>query len=219
MGQTSHVPSSRVRLETPRLVLRPGRASDVGALLTALRKNAEHLRPWSPLPEPADRRPSLASAAREIARWRGLWQKDDTYALYVFARDRAERPLVGRLTLGRISRGVFQNAYLGYWMDHELQGTGRMTEAVAAALDFAFGPLGLHRVQAAIMPHNPGSIRVVEKCGFRREGFAERYLQIAGKWEDHVLFARTAEEHAAAAVARAEGRQERPAQLPRGRGR
>ena len=70
-----------------------------------------------------------------------------------------------------------------------------MTEGIQAVLDFAFGPAGLHRVQAAIMPRNPRSLRVIEKLGFRREGYAERYLQIAGKWEDHVVFARTREEH------------------------
>ena len=62
-------------------------------------------------------------------------------------------------------------------------------------LDFAFGAANLHRIQAAIMPQNPRSLRVIEKLGFRKEGYAERYLQIAGKWEDHFLFARTSEEH------------------------
>ena len=52
------------------------------------------------------------------------------------------------------------------------------------------------------MPHNPKSLRVIEKLGFRREGYAERYLQIAGKWEDHILFARTREEHPAPGVVR-----------------
>ena len=61
---------------------------------------------------------------------------------------------------------------------------------------FAFGPLGLHRVQAAVMPNNPASLRVLDKAGFRREGLAERYLQIAGVWADHVLFATTVEEWA-----------------------
>ncbi len=74
------------------------------------------------------------------------------------------------------------------------QGQGLMTEGIRLALGFAFGAAGLHRVQAAIMPRNQASLRVVEKVGFRREGFAQRYLQIAGKWEDHLLFAITQEE-------------------------
>jgi ribosomal-protein-alanine N-acetyltransferase len=76
-----------------------------------------------------------------------------------------------------------------------MQGQGLTGEAIELVLGFAFERVGLHRVQAAIMPRNARSLRVVEKLGFRREGFAERYLQIAGKWEDHVLFAMTAEEH------------------------
>jgi len=62
-------------------------------------------------------------------------------------------------------------------------------------LSFAFEQAELHRIQAAIMPKNPRSIRVIQKLGFRQEGYAVRYLQIAGKWEDHLLFARTREEH------------------------
>ena len=192
------VPSlASTSIDTPRLVLRPAREADVPALYRALRKNADHLRPWSPAPPPEERRPTLTTAAREVARWRALWKRGESFALYAFARaaeESAANELVGRVTLGRVTRGVFQNAYLGYWMDATRQGQGLMTEAVRAALGFAFGPLGLHRVQAAVMPRNARSIRVVEKLGLRREGFAERYLQIAGVWEDHVLFAVTAEE-------------------------
>jgi ribosomal-protein-alanine N-acetyltransferase len=65
-------------------------------------------------------------------------------------------------------------------------------------MDFAFGPAELHRLQAAIMPRNAASLRVIEKLEFRREGYAERYLQIAGRWEDHILFAKTSEEHVGA---------------------
>ena len=83
----------------------------------------------------------------------------------------------------------------GYWMAADCQGRGLVTEAIRVLLDFGFGPAGLHRVQAAIMPRNARSLRVIEKLGFRREGYAERYLQIAGKWEDHIIFARTREEH------------------------
>lgn len=182
-------------VRTPRLLLRPARENDVPALYRALRRNADHLRPWSPTPPRGEKRPTLTTAASEIARWRALWRRGDSFALYAFehAPD-GEAAIVGRVTLGRVTRGVFQNAYLGYWMDASRQGQGLMTEAVEAALDFAFGPLALHRVQAAIMPRNARSIRVVEKLGMRREGYAERYLQIAGVWEDHLLFAVTTDE-------------------------
>jgi ribosomal-protein-alanine N-acetyltransferase len=186
-------PSLATVLRTPRLILRPGRESDVGTLLHALRKNADHLRPWSPAPPPGQKRPTLASAAHEIARFRALWRRGISCAFYLFHGEDKKR-IVGRATLGTISRGVFQNAYLGYWIDEDLQGTGLMTEAVRKVVDFAFSEAELHRVQAGVMPRNAGSIRVLEKCGFRREGQAERYLKIADRWEDHVLFAVTAEE-------------------------
>jgi [ribosomal protein S5]-alanine N-acetyltransferase len=182
------------RVDTPRLTMRPARENDVPLLFHALRRNSEHLRAWSPARAPGEKRVTLTIAAREIARWRTLWRRDDTYALYLFPRE-DPTTLIGRVTLGRISRGVFQNAYAGYWIDRERQGTGLMTEAMKGALVFAFEQLGLHRVQAAIMPHNPGSIRVAEKCGFRKEGYAERYLKIEGRWEDHLIFALTEEEH------------------------
>jgi ribosomal-protein-alanine N-acetyltransferase len=186
-------PSLTTRLATPRLTLRAARESDVPLLFHALRRNNDYLRAWSPAPAPGEKRVTLTLVAREIARWRSLWRRDDTYAFYLFPREDPS-VIIGRITLGRISRGVFQNAYTGYWIDRERQGTGLMTEAMKAALGFAFDRLGLHRVQAAIMPHNPGSIRVAEKCGFRKEGYAERYLKIADRWEDHVIFAITEEE-------------------------
>jgi ribosomal-protein-alanine N-acetyltransferase len=178
--------------------MRPAKESDLPLLFHALRENNEHLRPWSPAPLPGEKRVTLTIAAREIARWRRLWRRDDTYALYLFPRE-DPKTIIGRVTIGRISRGVFQNAYVGYWIDRERQGTGLMTEAMEGALAFAFraaSGLGLHRLQAAIMPRNPASIRVIEKCGFRREGYAERYLKIADCWEDHMIFAMTSEEYA-----------------------
>ena len=102
--------------------------------------------------------------------------------------------LVGRVQLTGIALGPFQNAYVGYFVSQRHNGRGYATEAVRQAVESAFGPLELHRVQAAVMPRNVASIRVLEKVGFREEGFAQRYLQIAGRWEDHKLFAITAEE-------------------------
>ena len=109
-----------------------------------------------------------------------------------FVHDSAE--LIGRVALGGVLLGAFQNAYLGYWIDADHQSRGLMTEAVGAATTFAFDTAGLHRIQAAVMPRNAASQRVLEKVGYRREGVALKYLCIAGRWEDHVLFAMTADE-------------------------
>ena len=189
--------SLATRLETDRLVLRPLVPADIPALYRALRRNADHLRPVSPAPLPEDRRVTLALATREVQRWRTLWRRGDTYALYIYPRGEDHAPktrIIGRVSLNRVTRGAFQNCYLGYFIDKDEQGKGLMTEAVRRALTFGFGPLGLHRVQAAIMPRNAASLRVADRCGLRREGMAQRYLQIAGTWEDHEIFAVTTEE-------------------------
>ena len=185
-------PSLSTRILTDRFLLRPPREDDVRAISASLRRNAEHLAPRSPegMTSPAAR--SAIRVSADVARMRSEWRKDLRYTVFAF-RKGDERTVLGRLSL-QVQRGVFQNAYLGYWCDVEEQGKGLTTEGVRAMVAFAFGPLRLHRVQAAVMPDNPGSLRVLEKAGFRREGLAERYLQIAGVWADHVLFATTIEE-------------------------
>ena len=109
--------------------------------------------------------------------------------------------LGGIFNLNEIIRGDFQNAYAGWKVSVEVARTGIGTEGVLAILDVAFAEpplgLGLNRVQANVIPHNIPSIRLAEKVGFRREGVAKRYLRIAGKWQDHVMFAKLAEEHKA----------------------
>jgi ribosomal-protein-alanine N-acetyltransferase len=119
-------------------------------------------------------------------------------ASYSFAIvERTSGAIVGTITLSMVVRAAWQNAMLGYWIAQAAGGHGYATAAVGRAVGFAFDDhgLGLHRVQAGVMPQNGRSIRVLEKNGFRREGLAERYLRIAGRWEDHLLFALTAEEH------------------------
>ena len=107
---------------------------------------------------------------------------------------RAGGALVGRLTLGQVFRKAFCSCYLGYWVAEEHNGRGYATEAVRLGVRHAFEELGLHRVQANVMTSNPRSARVLEKAGFRKEGHALRYLQIAGRWEDHDIYAITVED-------------------------
>jgi ribosomal-protein-alanine N-acetyltransferase len=186
-------PSLTTRVVTGRLVLRPPRATDVPELRKVLRANADHLRPWEPAPTQGEDPTSLTAVTNRVTRQRRDWKRGDSFMLLITLRTKGE-PIVGRITLGGILRGAFQNAYVGYWIDREHQGRGLMTEAMKGALAFAFEAAMLHRVQAAIMPRNTASVRVMEKLGVRREGVAERYLEIAGRWEDHLIFAMTREE-------------------------
>jgi ribosomal-protein-alanine N-acetyltransferase len=180
-------------IEGSQVALRPFIVEDATAMLALYQRNATYLAPWDPV-RPADfytaaYQADMIQAGLEAA------ASDRGYAFGIVLR--AAGALIGRLTLSGVTRGAFQNAYLGYWLDQALTGRGLMTEAVGLGLRHAFTALRLHRVQAATLQHNRGSMRVLAKNGFRREGLAERYLLIAGRWQDHVLFAVTEEEWAA----------------------
>jgi [ribosomal protein S5]-alanine N-acetyltransferase len=182
-----------VRLDARRVVLRAPRATDIGELRALLIRNAEHLRPWSPSPPPGANPAGFTELGRSIARHRRDWKAGSGY-VFVMQLRAAREPLVGRIALTSVTRGPFQSAQLGYWMDSGHVRRGLMSEAVDATLGFAFDRLGLHRLQAAVMPTNHASRAILQKRGFREEGYAERYLRIAGKWEDHVLYGLTLEE-------------------------
>jgi ribosomal-protein-alanine N-acetyltransferase len=195
-------PSLTTRVVAERLVLRAPRTADVPELRHLLRANEAHLRPWEPAPAPGEDPTSLTAVANRVMRLRRDWKRGEAYALLMTLRRHGaigSDRIIGRVNLAGILRGAFQNAYVGYWVDAEHQRQGFMTEAVRAAFGFAFETAKLHRVQIAIMPRNTASLRVMQKLGVRREGHAERYLCIAGVWEDHEIFAMTAEEWAARA--------------------
>jgi ribosomal-protein-alanine N-acetyltransferase len=109
------------------------------------------------------------------------------YALFVFCANRGD--LVGGLTLCNVRRGVTQACTLGYWIGAPYARQGYMTAAVRAVIPFVFDSLELHRLEAACLPANTASVRLLERTGFTREGLARRYLKINGVWQDHVLYA------------------------------
>jgi ribosomal-protein-alanine N-acetyltransferase len=153
----------------------------------ALRElSRDFLTPWEPI-WPAD---DLTRGAfrRRVRRYAEDLRTDQAYAFFIFRK--ADNALVGGLTLANVRRGVAQAGSLGYWMGAPYAGRGHMTSAVHALIPFAFGPLRLHRLEAACIPTNVASIRLLEKTGFEREGVARQYLCINGLWQDHLLYAR-----------------------------
>ena len=186
-----------VRWRTPRLALRAIEERDEDEFVRVLEVSREHWAPWIPA-RPHDWSPH-DHFRRELHRAASGAVGGTHLRLGAFLDDGR---LAGLFSLNEIVRGVFQNAYAGWSVSADATGQGLGTEGVRALLDSAFTPfpagLGLHRVQANIMPANAPSLRIAEKVGFRREGVAMRYLQIAGTWEDHVTFAMTAKEHGAA---------------------
>lgn len=107
--------------------------------------------------------------------------------LFVFRR--SDDQFLGAITLDNIRRGPAQMANLGYWIGEPFARQGYMSEAVEALVNHAFGSLDLSRVEAACLPKNTASRALLEKCGFKYEGVAQAYLQIAGRWRTHVLYA------------------------------
>lgn len=173
-----------------RVALRAPKLSDAARLIQLQTESEEFLARW--VPARAGDELELHAVRKRILEQRRNFKADRDYK-FVFTLG-ARGPIMGRVSLSQVFRGVFQNAYLGYYVDVRYKRQGFTREAVELALDVAFGPLGLHRVQAAIMPHNEASLALIRRVGFREEGTAERYLKISGDWQDHVIFAMTAEE-------------------------
>src|SRR4051794_40086213 len=178
------------RLERHSVGIRAFGPADIEELTELRTRNRDFLAPWEPLRTPTFH--TYAGQRAEIERDLHEWAADRTYAFAIFALD-SER-IVGRVALANVVRGAWENATLGYFVDQSSGRRGVATEAVGLILDFAFGPCRLHRVQAAVMPHNAASKRVLEKNGFRHEGFSPHYLRLAGSWRDHDLYALTLED-------------------------
>lgn len=181
----------RRRLHAGDTAIRPLEAGDLPALVEARVRNREFLTEWEPTRDESFF--TVAGQARELALDDAAWRTATGFPFAILDASDGDR-LIGRVALANVVRGVWQNATLGYWVSKDVGSRGHATAAVRLVLHFAFDVAGLHRVQPAIMPRNARSRRVVEKCGFRHEGVALRYLKINGAWEDHDLFAMTAED-------------------------
>ena len=121
---TGEAPPMATRVVTDRLILRPPRTIDVPELRRAMRANYEHLRPWSVAPVPGEDPSSLASLSRTILRNRREWKRGQSFVLMVTPRENENR-IIGRVALGGVLRGAFQNAYLGYWIARQFAGYHR----------------------------------------------------------------------------------------------
>ncbi len=170
------------------LVLRPPMLTDYAQWAELRNASRAHLTPW----EPAWSRDELVKSSyrRRLRSYARDVRDDLSYAFFI--SDAAFDTLLGGITLSNVRRGAAQVATLGYWTGAPYAGSGKMQEAVETILPFAFRVLQLHRVEAASMPSNAASLRVLEKTGFTREGLARHYLKINGVWEDHYLHARLA---------------------------
>jgi [ribosomal protein S5]-alanine N-acetyltransferase len=168
------------------VVLRMPQMTDHNDWATLREKSREFLTPWEPTWPEDDL--SRSAFRRRIKRYAEDLRTEQGYAFLIFRT--ADNALVGGLTLANVRRGVAQAGSLGYWMGLPFARHGYMTAAVSAIIPFAFATLRLHRLEAACIPTNAGSIRLLENTGFVREGYARQYLCIDGTWQDHLLYAR-----------------------------
>jgi ribosomal-protein-alanine N-acetyltransferase len=168
------------------VILRMPQLADYQAWADLRETSRKFLTPWEPT-WPADdlTRPAFR---QRIRRYAEDVRTDQAYPFFAFRQE--DNALVGALALANIRRGVAQAASLGYWTGAPYIRRGYMTAAVRALIPVVFDVLRLHRLEAACIPTNLASIRLLEKTGFRREGYARGYLCINGTWQDHLLYAR-----------------------------
>jgi ribosomal-protein-alanine N-acetyltransferase len=174
-----------------RVRLRPLREDDYEAWNEVRTRCRDWLLPWEPRPAgapyPSEDRTTFTTRCSMRERERQL---GTGYGFGIFAMGR----FVGEVNISSVTRGAFQNAYVGYWVDQAQAGRGYVPESCVLLFRFAFEEIGLHRLQISIIPRNRPSRRVAQKLWLRGEGIALRYLEIDGRWEDHVRYALTAEE-------------------------
>ena len=175
----------RPQIETERMVLRLPQHADFRDWAALRMSSATFLQPWEPS-WAADHLSRKAFTNRVY--WAGRSQGQGT-ALALFLLRRSDRALLGAITLDNIRRGPSQSGTLGYWIGEPHARQGYMREAIEAVAHHAFRRLDLSRIEAACLEENAASRALLERAGFKYEGVAQAYLQIAGRWRNHVLYA------------------------------
>ena len=173
------------RLTSSRLLLRRLTPKDADLLLEFDQRNRAHLASWEPSRD--ELYFTLARAEAAVKADAKVARRGTGYRWHLFLKGKPRR-ILGSVSLSNLVRGVFLSAHLGYRLDGQSQGQGLMTEAVAAVTEHAFDVLGLHRIEANVLPRNQASRNLVTRLGFEEEGLSHKYLKIAGVWEDHVRY-------------------------------
>lgn len=168
------------------VLLRAPQMSDFNAWAALREQSRDFLVPWEPTWPEDDL--TRSSFRRRLRRYAEDMRCDQAYAFLLFRKD--DNALLGGITLTNVRRGVAQTGSMGYWIGASFAAQGYMTRGVAALVPFVFDVLRLHRIEAACIPTNQPSIRLLERAGFTREGYAREYLCINGLWQDHLLYAR-----------------------------
>lgn len=173
-------------IETERLILRIVRPSEANAIAGYLRKNRSFHAPFHQLHEEEY---FTAREQREYIRSDlAKYDSQAAFPFWIYTREQPDR-VIGRLSFSNIIRGALCSCLVGYHLDEDMTGNGYMREALSAGCAYMFREQRLHRIQADIMPKNIASKNTVTALGFRHQGRNERYMCIAGQWEDHEIYA------------------------------
>lgn len=175
----------KLKIETERLTLRPPEHGDHRQWAELRLESRGFLQPWEP---------SWAEdhLSRRAFTNRVYWAQKSIArgsAMPLFLIRRSDETLVGGITLDNIRRGPAQAGTTGYWTGQRHARQGYMREALLAVVHHAFHRLDLSRIESGCLPENAPSRRLLESCGYKYEGVAQSYLQINGRWRNHVLYA------------------------------
>lgn len=182
-----HFPFSKtpsVSLKGERLYLREPQWNDYRQWANLREKSRDFLTPW----EPTWREDELEKTSFRVRLRHYSEESRNGHSWTLFLFRKSDKVLLGGITIGNIRRGVGQNAMIGYWCGAPHAGQGYMYDALKLVIPFAFGELRLHRLEAACIPSNLRSVRLLEKAGFSLEGTLRSYLKINGLWQDHLLY-------------------------------
>jgi ribosomal-protein-alanine N-acetyltransferase len=174
-----------IKLETNRLILHPLNIRHSEMYFDFLIRNAGFFKKWSPKYD--ERYFELDYHKKRLENIEAEYKAGRQIKFGAFLKEDIAK-IIGTVAFGNIIKGPFQSCFLGYRLDEKENGKGYMSEAIKKGLEYMFTEIKLHRIEANIVPYNSASISVVEKLGFRLEGFSRNYLQINGKWEDHLHY-------------------------------
>ncbi len=178
-------------LEGGRVRLRAPEAADYAEWAALREESRGFLQPWEPQWAPDEL--SRSAYRQRLRRYRIEFDQGTSISFFLFEKERGR--LAGGISIGSIRLGVARSAHIGYWMGERYAGQGLMLDALHLVIPFAFNRLNLHRLEAACIPGNRRSVRLLEKAGFQQEGLLRSYLRINGVWQDHFLYALIAGEH------------------------
>ncbi len=177
-------------LKGDRVTLRMPVPSDYREWASLRRESRAFLEPWEPSWAPDELEKS--AWRYRLRRYREDFARGAAIALFIFETKSGK--LLGGVTLGNIRYGVARSGHIGYWIGEKYAGNGFMVDALDLLARHAFDTMRLHRIEAACIPSNLRSVRVLEKAGFTREGLLRSYLKIDGDWQDHYLYALIADD-------------------------